>query len=330
MTVTSPPPRRGFTRREILSSGAVVACGTAAALLLPRRANAAISALLQAQADGLAQRKAALAALPITTTPLPGGLKLLAGPGGNVILSTGPDGLLLVDNFVAPAWPKFKAMLDAEAKSPVKVAINTHWHFDHNDNNANLRGSGAAIVAHANTATRMAESHEILGMHIPPSAAEARPTQTFADRHRLDVNGDAIELSYIPPAHTDTDIAVRFSSANVLHLGDLYFAGSYPFIDTTTGGNINGMVAAAESGLSLADASTKIVPGHGPLSDRAGLTQYRDMLATVRDRVRALKSAGRSLEETIAAKPTAPFDAAWAAGRPASAVSFVTLVYSTL
>ena len=160
----------------------------------------------------------------------------------------------------------------------------------------------------------MAQSHSLLGMNVPASPPEALPTQTFKTTHALTLNGEQIALGYVPPAHTDTDIYIHFTKGNVLHLGDLYLNGSYPFIDASTGGRMNGMIAAAETGIRLANATTKIVPGHGPLGDRASLTTYRDMLSTVRDRVQKLKSSGQTRDQVIAANPTAEFDAAWGKG----------------
>jgi cyclase len=265
---------------------------------------------------------------PIARTALTDRLALLSGPGGNVVVLHGPDGLHLVDNFVRPAWGNLKAALDAIG-GPVKVAIDTHWHFDHADNNANLRKAGAAIVAHQNTKTRLSQKHHILGMDVPAEVPEALPTETFADARTIQANGEEIRLQYVPPAHTDTDITILFAKANVLHLGDLFFNGIYPFIDVSTGGNMSGMIAAADRALAMVDAKTKIVPGHGPLADRAALQRYRTMLADVRDRVSALKKAGKPVAEAQAAKPTAAYDAEWGSGfmKPDD---FVALVYAAL
>jgi glyoxylase-like metal-dependent hydrolase (beta-lactamase superfamily II) len=175
----------------------------------------------------------------------------------------------------------------------------------------------------------MSESHDVLGMHFEPSPAAALPTQSFTDTHTVHANGENLTLGYIRPAHTDTDIYIRYASANVLHLGDLFFNGFYPFIDASTGGNINGMVAGATAALGLVDGQTRVVPGHGPLGDRAALTTYRDMLATIRDRVRNLKASGKTLADAQAAKPTAEFDGAWGKGMMAPD-DFVALVYGTL
>jgi glyoxylase-like metal-dependent hydrolase (beta-lactamase superfamily II) len=168
-----------------------------------------------------------------------------------------------------------------------------------------------------------------MGMSIPASPHEALPTQTFKTTQSLTLNSEQIAIGYVPPAHTDTDIYIHFTKGNVLHLGDLYFNGGYPFIDASTGGKINGMIAAADTGIKLANATTKIVPGHGPLADRASLTKYRDMLATVRDRVQKLKSSGQTLDQVVAANPTAEFDAVWGKAF-IDPKRFVGFVYETL
>ncbi len=280
-------------------------------------------------ADPIAQMRATLGATPIETVKLTDNLVMLSGPGGNVAVLYGPDGKVVVDSFVQTAWEKLKQSLDALNNARVTSLIDTHWHFDHVDNNQKFRQAGAEIVAHENTKKRMSETHDLLGMHFTPAPAEALPTQTFGAAHEMTANGEALELMHVPPAHTDTDIFIRYTKANVLHMGDVFFNGIYPFIDQSTGGSINGMIAGAERGLKLADGSTKIVPGHGPLADRAALAKSRDMLVTVRDRVQKLKASGRPLEDAIAAKPTKDLDEIWGKGfMPPD--NFVTIVYSTL
>jgi glyoxylase-like metal-dependent hydrolase (beta-lactamase superfamily II) len=164
-------------------------------------------------------------------------------------------------------------------------------------------------------------------MRFEPSPAEALPTDTFADRRTVTLNGDQIILAYVPPAHTDTDILVHFSKGNVLHMGDLFFNGTYPFIDASTRGTINGMISASDRALQMVDDKTKIVPGHGPLGDRGALQKYRTMLAAIRDKVRAQKAKGATLEQVQAAKPTAEFDAQWGKGMMGPD-AFVALVYA--
>jgi cyclase len=281
------------------------------------------------QGDQLAAMRAQMGAAPITSTPLGNGLTMLAGPGGNVVVLRGADGKVVVDTFVQPAWTALKAELDKLGNERLATVIDTHWHFDHADNNEAFRKAGAAIVAHDNTTKRLSQSHDLLGAKFPPAPAGAMPTQTFAASHKLDANGEQIVLSYIQPAHTDTDISIKFQKANVLHLGDVYFNGMYPFIDLSTGGSINGMIAGATASMKLADASTKIVPGHGPLGDLAALTQYRDVLVTVRDRVAKLKKSGQTVQQVVAAAPTKDLDATWGKGFMSPA-DFLAIVYNSL
>jgi cyclase len=280
--------------------------------------------------DRLAAMRAQMGATPIQAQPLAENLTLLSGPGGNVLVLNGPDGKIVVDTFLLPAWPKLKAALDALGNAPLKTVIDTHWHFDHTDNNANLHAAGATVLAHENTKARMAESHDsaLLGLHIPASPADALPQQTFSTSQKLQANGEIVTLQYFQPAHTDTDIYIHFQRANVIHMGDTFFNGFYPVIDTSTGGRVNGMIVAADKILSLADNNTKIVPGHGPLGNKADLTKSRDMLVVARDRVQKLKTAGKSADEIVASKPLADLDSAW--GHMLSSDIFVQMIYSAL
>jgi glyoxylase-like metal-dependent hydrolase (beta-lactamase superfamily II) len=215
--------------------------------------------------------------------------------------------------------------------SGVKVVIDTHWHLDHVDNNGPLHDAGATIFAHENTRKRLSTPQEIRGfnMHFPASPANALPQVVFKDSFQLFLNNEEISLGYFQPAHTDTDIYIHFQKANVLHMGDTFFNGFYPFIDAGTGGNINGMITATEKSMRLVNSETKVVPGHGPLGDQASLTKWYEMLSTVRDRIQKQKTAGRTLPEVIEAKPTADFDSSWGTGyfKPDA---FVTYVYTTL
>ena len=245
-----------------------------------------------------------------------------------------------MDTFVAPAWPRLKEALDGLGSAPVKYVIDTHWHFDHTDNNARLHAAGAAVLAHENTKKRMSEPHDLpvlyrgadgalASLHFDPSPAEALPQQSFATSYRLQANGEALALQHVAPAHTDSDIYVHFQKANVISMGDLFFNGIYPYIDPGTGVTINGMIAAADRILSLADNSTKIVAGHGPLGNKADLTNSRDMLIASRDRVQKLKSAGKSAEEAVAEKPFADLDPVWGNGI-INSEQWVQIVYLTL
>jgi len=299
--------------------------------LLPHGlARAATRRTLQQPVDRLAQFRAQMGANPIQATQLAKNITLLAGPGGNVVVLHGSDGLVVVDTFVAPAWPKFQESLKGLG-APVKTVINTHWHFDHTDNNASLRAGGAMLVAHENTKLRMTQPHHlvVLELDFPPSPTAALPQRVFKEGYKLEANGEKLAVTHVPPAHTDTDVAVRFEQANVLHTGDVFFNGFYPYIDGSTGGRVDGVIEATERLLSLADADTKIVPGHGPLGTKADLAKYRDMVSTAADRVRKLKSAGKSVEECAAAKPFADLDADWGKGR-LNGDTFVKVVYLTL
>lgn len=316
--------RRLFLRTAgLVSGGALVSRSLPGAIF---EATASAHGVQPAPDPVVEKRRAQMAAAPIETTKLAEGLVMLSGPGGNVVVMSGREGKFVVDSFVLPAWPRLKATLDGLDGSPLKLLIDTHWHFDHADNNGNFRAAGGGVLAHENTRKRLSETHDILGMHFDPSPADALPTDTFADRRTVNANGDQIILAHVPPAHTDTDILVHFSKANVLHMGDLFFNAMYPFIDASTRGTINGMISAADRALQMANDRTKIVPGHGPLGDRAVLQKYRTMLATIRDRVRAQKAKGATLEQVRAATPTAEFDAEWGKGMPAN--DFVALVFA--
>jgi cyclase len=282
-------------------------------------------------ADPVAAFRAQMAANPIQPQKLADNLTLLSGPGGNVAVLNGADGKFVVDTFVLPAWPKLKEALDAIGNAPVKTVINTHWHFDHVDNNASLHAAGATVLAHENTKKRMSETHDlpVLGLHFPPSPTEALPQQTFTGTHRLQANRETLLLEHLAPAHTDTDVFVHFQRANVIHMGDTFFNGIYPYIDASTGGKVNGMIAAADKVLPLANDSTKIIPGHGPLGGKAELVKFRDMLVTTRDRVQKLKSAGKTAQEAAAAKPLADLEEAWGKGFFNGDV-FVQILYTTI
>ena len=318
-----------ITRRAILRGATTLAGGVVASRFFPGLPAFAWQAGT-AQADPAAAIRAQMGAVPIQTSKLADNLSLLSGPGGNVVVLSGGDGKILVDTFLSPAWTHLKQTLDGIGPAPVKYVVDTHWHFDHTDNNAPLHAAGATVLAHENTKKRMSQPHELqpLGLSFPASPADALPQQTFRDKHKLQANGETLALSHIPPAHTDTDITVHFQKANVLHAGDLFFNGMYPFIDGNTGGSTAGMIAAANLLLGMADDNTKIVPGHGPLGNKADLVKFRDMLSTALDRVHKLKSAGKSVQEAMAAKPFADLDPTWGKGM-FNDDTFVHIVYLT-
>src|SRR6476660_3536003 len=306
------------TRREMLRNSAGFAGSALLAQLFPASLLSAGVPGLRQQAstpptDSLAAMRAQMGSAPIQSQTLAENLTLLSGPGGNVVVLNGPDGKIVVDTFLMPAWPKLKETLDGLGNAPLKTVIDTHWHVDHTDNNANLHAAGATVLAHDNTKTRMAEPHDstLMGLHFPASPADALPQQTFSSSKELHANGEIVTLQYFQPAHTDTDIYIHFQKVNVIHMGDTFFNGFYPVIDASTGGKINGMIVAADKVLPLADNNTKIIPGHGPLGNKADLTKFRDMLVVARDRVQKLKAAGKSADEIVASKPLADLEPVW-------------------
>jgi glyoxylase-like metal-dependent hydrolase (beta-lactamase superfamily II) len=321
--------RRAYLHRARVQAGHAIAVRYALPSPFRTPTDVRLHQAAATSADPVVAMRAQMGAAPIQTTRLADRLVMLSGPGGNVVVLHGADGKLVVDSFVQPAWPRLKAALDALDGHPVKTLIDTHWHFDHADNNENFRAAGAGILAHANTRKRLMESHDLLGMHFNPAPPGALPTDTFADKRSLTVNGEVVNVWPVGPAHTDTDILVHYTKANVLHMGDVFFNGMYPFIDAGTGGGINGMIAGADRALALTNARTRIVPGHGALSDHAGLLRYRRVIGTIRDRVRAQKRGGKTLAQVQSARPSAEFDAEWGKGMMPPH-DFVALVYSTL
>ena len=322
-----------FTRREMLRTAAWTG-GTLLARFYPGSLVRAAAPGVPAQSpanDPVAASRARFAAVPIQMQPLAKGISMLSGPGGNVVVLTGPDGKLVGDTFVKPAWPKLKEALGVLGNGPVKIAIDTHWHFDHSDNNSALHAAGATVIAHENTRKRMSEKHTmpVINMTIPPSPADALPQQTFGQSHKITMNGEIISLVYFPPAHTDSDIYIHFEKSNVLQAGDVYFSGTYPYIDSGTGGSVSGTIAGLTKLLAAADDNTKIVPGHGPLGNKSDVMKFREMLSTVRERLQKLKSSGKSVEEAVAAKPLADLDAAWGKGLNDSD-TFVKIAYPAL
>jgi glyoxylase-like metal-dependent hydrolase (beta-lactamase superfamily II) len=249
----------------------------------------------------------------ITATRLAEGIYVLMGQGGNIGLSTGPNGAFLIDDEYAPLTDRLRAAVDSLCGCPVRFVLNTHWHRDHTGGNEHLGKAGVLIVAHENTRKRMSVEQfiEAFDAHIPAAPPGALPVVTFTDTITFHLNGDDIRAYHVAPAHTDGDVIIHFTRANVFHMGDTYFNGFYPFIDVGTGGTIEGMIAAADRVLAEADAGTKIIPGHGPVSGRTELAAYREMLAGIRDKVRPMVKAGRSLAQVQAARPTATWDRTW-------------------
>jgi cyclase len=244
------------------------------------------------------------------------GLWMLTGAGGNIGVSAGPDGVFLVDDQYAPLTDKIKAAVATVSDKPVRFVLNTHWHGDHVGGNENLGKDGAVLVAHENVRKRMSKEQfiKLFNRTVPASPAAALPLVTFAESLSFHLNGEDVDAIHVPPAHTDGDVIVFFRKANVIHAGDTLFNGMYPVVDLSSGGSVDGMIGAADRILTVADASTKIIPGHGPLATKADVKAFRDMLAASRDAVAPLVKAGKTLDDVKAAKPTAALDEKWGKG----------------
>lgn len=265
----------------------------------------------------------------ISTQRIRRNISVLEGSGGNIAVLTGRDGKLLVDAGFTASRPAISGALASINSDPIKHLINTHWHTDHTDGNGWLHEAGAVIVAHENTKKHLSVATRVEGWDytFPPVPAGALPSQVFAAKHELHLNDTHLMLKHYAPAHTDSDISVYFAEADVLHAGDTWWNWAYPFIDYSTGGSIDGSIRAAEDNLAMTTAKTIIIPGHGPVGSRAEVAEFRDMLVAIRGSVAALKKQGRTLDETIAAKPTAAYDAKWG-NFLTSPTAFTRLVYA--
>jgi glyoxylase-like metal-dependent hydrolase (beta-lactamase superfamily II) len=266
----------------------------------------------------------------IGVTRVADGIYMLTGSGGNIGLSVGADGAFIVDDQYAPLTDKIKAAISTVTDEPVRWVLNTHWHGDHTGGNENMGSGGAFIVAHDNVYKRMnpAEFADLVG-NSQQSPAVALPVVTFDRTLTLHWNDEDVFAFHVENSHTDGDVIVYYRGANVVHMGDTFFNGRYPFIDVDSGGNVEGMIASSRRVLGMIDGNTRLIPGHGALAGRAELAAYRDMLTTVRDRVARLIREGRSQDQAVAANPTASFDADWETSE-AGTERFVRLVYRSL
>lgn len=244
------------------------------------------------------------------------GIYMITGQGGNIGVSVGADGAYIIDDQFAPLTEAIRAEIRKLTPEPVRFVLNTHWHFDHTGGNENFGEGGALIVAHDNVRARMSVDQvmEFFDRDVPAAPPAALPVITFDSAVTFHLNGGEIYAFHVQNAHTDGDAIVVFPDANVIHMGDTYFNGLYPFIDTGSGGSIDGVIKAVGDALVLIDENTAVIPGHGPVSNRAELVAYRDMLMDVRDRITAHVLAGLSLEEIQAIRPTRSYDAKWGQG----------------
>jgi len=265
-----------------------------------------------------------------TSTKLGEGITLVNGAVCNILVVNGDDGGVVIDSGIPEAAAATASQI-AQAAPKLSVLINTHWHFDHVGGNERLARAGAKIFAHENCRKRLSteQYNEFFDRKIPPSPAAALPVMTFANETHVYLNGEDFRLLPVPPAHTDGDVLVRLEKANVLHMGDVFFQGMYPFIDSSSGGWIRGMVEGVKKGLPLTDSKTRIIPGHGPVGTQEELKAYLTFLETVHERLAKLKAAGKSVEEAVAAAPTKEFDAKLGAGF-FKAEQFVRFAYAGL
>ena len=273
------------------------------------------------------------AQIELQVIPAAKNVYMISGAGGNIALLAGEDGALIVDTGVPiPGLAeKIAAAVKKECDKPIRLVIDTHWHFDHVGGNEAFHEGGALIASHENVRMRMSTEQYLAHIErkAEPSPAGALPAITCDDEMSLHWNGDEIRIIHVPNAHTDGDSFVYFTKANVLHVGDTCFSGMYPYIDINAGGSIDGMIAAADRTLALANEQTRIIPGHGPLSTVEEVRAFRKMLTTSKERVQALIDAGKTRDEAIAAKPMSDLDEQW--GKKAfKPDEWIAIVYDSL
>jgi glyoxylase-like metal-dependent hydrolase (beta-lactamase superfamily II) len=273
----------------------------------------------------------AAAKAEITVQSLRGNISVLMGSGGNITVLTGPEGKLMVDAGIAVSRPKIEVALNGISPAPLKYLINTHWHWDHTDGNEWVHSLGATVIAQENTLKRLSTTTRVEEWNytFQPWPIGGRPTVTFKTDKTMKFDGETIVLKGFGHGHTDSDITVYFAEADVMALGDIFWNGVYPFIDSATGGSIDGMIRLVNASLERVTDKTIIIPGHGPVGNRAQLIEFRDMLMAIRENVARLKKQGKSLDEVIVAKPTAAYDAKWG-GFVIDPVFFTRLVYASL
>jgi cyclase len=250
-----------------------------------------------------------MANVQIKAEPLAPGVAVLFGAGGNIGVSYGEDGTILIDDQFAPLTTKIQAAVEVLGATPVKFLINTHWHGDHSGGNENLGKAGAVIMAHDNVRIRMASEQKRGDRVTPPSPKAALPVVTYADGIKLHLNGEEVRVIGIAPAHTDGDSLIHWTKSNVIHMGDTFFNKvTFPFVDLSSGGDVRGVVAAADRALAIADDKTKIIPGHGAVATKSDLKAYRDMVASIIAKVETGIQEGKALEAIKASKPAAGYD----------------------
>ncbi len=270
-------------------------------------------------------------AVEFTTIQLSDTIYMLKGRGGNVGISSGKDGLYIIDDQVKPVTTGLLNAIRKVSDRPIKFVINTHYHADHTGGNETIGRSGSVIIAHDNIRERMATEQVSIFRNTttPPYPKDALPVVTFNDRITLHFNGESATAYYVANGHTDGDAIIHFPVSNVIHMGDMFFNGLYPYVDLDAGGSIQGIIDAAELALSLSNESTRIIPGHGPLAMTEDLKTYRDYLIQASINVQVLIDEGKDLRQVIDAKPTSEWDETlgktWI-----TPPQFVTFIYNSL
>ncbi len=252
----------------------------------------------------------------IEATELADGVYMMVGAGGNMGLSAGADGAFLIDDQFAPLSGKIMAAIADITDADVEFVLNTHWHSDHTGGNEAFSGAGAIIVAHDNVRVRMSteQFRAIFSQTFPASPPAALPVVTYSDEITFQLNGDTIRAFHVDPAHTDGDTIIHFENADIVHMGDTFFNGFYPFIDVSSNGDIDGIIAAGYRVLSLSNEGTRIIPGHGPVATPEDLQTWLQMLRTTRESVQNLIDQGLSEDQVVAARPTAEYDDRYGGG----------------
>ncbi len=256
---------------------------------------------------------AAAKAGPIKTHRLRGGVSMLEGSGGNITALPGRNGFFLVDTGIAVSKPMILKSLRAIGSGKIRLAVDTHWHWDHADGNGWVRAQGGSIIADRVAVQRLKQTIRVVEWEntFRPKAKAALPDIVIFGDRTLQENGETIRIRHYRHGHTDGDMSVYFVNADILSTGDTFWNGQYPFIDYVTGGSIDGAIAAANANIAMSTPHTIIVPGHGPVGDLKSQVAFRDMLVTIRNRVAALKRRGLTLTQAQAAAPTRDLDAKW-------------------
>jgi cyclase len=278
-----------------------------------------------------------VSAITLKNTAVAGTVSVIEGvggfAGGNVGVSIGEDGVFLIDDEIEPMSAKLLTFVKGLSKKPLRFLLNTHWHGDHAGGNAAFGAAGAVVIAHDNVRKRLSADQFAKQLKAKEAAASggsggasnkapapatvnsaALPIVTFSEDVTLHLNGDEVHAFHVPPAHTDGDVVIHFRKANVIHMGDLFIAGGYPYVDIGSGGTFDGFIVAADKALAVADDATRIIPGHGPVVGKAQYKAWRDMLVTLRGKVVKLRAQKKSLAEVQAAKPGADTDATFGTG----------------